>query len=119
MSREGDLPRVMDAIHPRFAVPLRAQLVMGVVVVALVAVADLRTAIGFSSFGVLLYYFVANVAAFRQRGAARRYPAVLQIVGGIGCLVLAVTLPWPSVVAGVAVVAVGVAYRAIRLSRAA
>ncbi|MGN6218233.1 MAG: APC family permease [Microbacterium sp.] len=119
MSRERDLPGFLDRVHPRWHVPHRAELTAGALVVVLVALVDLRGAIGFSSFGVLLYYFVANVAAFRQRGAARRYPAVLQIVGGIGCLVLAVTLPWPSVVAGIAVAAVGVAYRAIRLSRAA
>lgn len=119
MSREADLPRFLDAVHPRWHVPHRAELAAGAVVVLLVAFVDLRGAIGFSSFGVLLYYFVANVAALRQRDDARRYPAALQIVGGIGCVVLAVTLPWQSVVAGVAVVAVGVAFRAIRLSRAA
>ncbi|MFD4958609.1 APC family permease [Microbacterium sp. NPDC058389] len=119
MSRERDLPGFLDRVHPRWHVPHRAELTASALVVVLVALVDLRGAIGFSSFGVLLYYFVANVAAFRQRGEARRYPAVLQVVGAIGCLVLAVTLPWPSVVAGVVVVAVGVAYRAIRLRRAA
>ena len=99
--------------------PHRAELSAAAWVVLLVALVDLRGAIGFSSFGVLLYYFVANVAAFRQRGDARRYPVALQVVGGAGCLVLAVTLPWQSVVAGVVVVAVGVAYRALRLRRAA
>jgi len=119
MARERDLPAFLDRVHPRWHVPHRAELTAGALVVVLVALVDLRGAIGFSSFGVLLYYFVANVAALRQRGEARRYPAVLQVVGAIGCLVLAVTLPWPSVVAGVVVVAVGVAYRAIRLSRGA
>jgi len=119
MSRERDLPSFLDRVHPRWHVPHRAELTAGALVIVLVALVDLRGAIGFSSFGVLLYYFVANVAALRQRGEARRYPAVLQVVGAIGCLVLAVTLPWPSVAAGVVVVAIGVAYRAIRLSRAA
>ncbi|WP_426320365.1 APC family permease [Microbacterium sp. E-13] len=115
MAREGDLPGFLAAVHPRWHVPHRAELVAGAVVVLLVALIDLRGAIGFSSFGVLLYYLVANVAAWRQRGDARRYPVFLQVVGAVGCLVLAVTLPWQSVVAGVAVVAVGAAYRAIRL----
>ena len=117
MSRERDLPRLFDAVHPRWHVPHRAELAAAAVVVVLVALVDLRGAIGFSSFGVLLYYFVANAAAFRQRGDARRYPVALQVVGGIGCLVLAVTLPWQSVVAGVAVVVIGVLYRALRLRR--
>lgn len=115
MARERDLPRFLDSVHPRWHVPHHAELVVAAVVVVLVAMVDLRGAIGFSSFGVLLYYFVANVAAMRQRGDARRYPAALQILGGVGCLVLAVTLPWPSVAAGAVVVAVGVAYRALRL----
>ena len=117
MSREADLPRFLDRVHPRTHVPLRAEIAVGAVVVVLVALIDLRGAIGFSSFGVLLYYFVANVAALRQRGEARRYPVALQIVGAIGCLILAVTLPWQSVVGGVVVVAAGIAYRAVRLGR--
>ena len=117
MSRERDLPGFLDAVHPRWHVPHRAELAAAGIVVVLVAFVDLRGAIGFSSFGVLLYYFVANVAAFRQRGDARRYPVVLQIIGAIGCLVLAITLPWQSVVAGAVVVAVGVAYRVLRLRR--
>jgi APA family basic amino acid/polyamine antiporter len=119
MSREADLPRFLGRVHARTHVPLRAEIAVGAVVVVLVALIDLRGAIGFSSFGVLLYYFVANVAALRQRGDARRYPVALQIVGAIGCLVLAVSLPWQSVVGGVAVVAAGIAYRAVRLRRQA
>ena len=115
MSRERDLPRFLDRVHPRTHVPHRAEIVVGAVVVVLVAFIDLRGAIGFSSVGVLLYYFVANVAALRQHREARRYPAALQIVGAIGCLVLAVTLPWQSVVGGVVVVAIGVFYRGLRL----
>jgi APA family basic amino acid/polyamine antiporter len=115
MARERDLPRFLDAVHPRWHIPHHAEVMVGAVVVVLVAVVDLRGAIGFSSFGVLLYYFVANVAALRQHGDARRYPVALQVVGAAGCLVLAATLPWTSVVAGCAVVAVGVVYRALRL----
>ena len=36
-------------------------------------------------------------------------------VRGAGCLVLVATLPWQSVVAGVAVFAVGIGYRLVRL----
>ena len=121
MAREHDLPSALAAVHPRWHVPHRAELGASAAIVLLVAFVDLRGAIGFSSFGVLLYYLVANIAAFRQQGDARRYPRVLQVVGAIGCVVLAVTLPWPSVVAGAAVAGIGVAYRAVRLriSRAA
>ncbi|MFB7843305.1 APC family permease [Microbacterium sp. NPDC056052] len=117
MARERDLPRFLAAVDPRHQVPRRAQLAAGAVVVAVVLVADLRGAIGFSSFGVLLYYFVANAAALRQGGAVRRYPKALQVLGAVGCIALAASLPLPSVLIGAAVVLVGVALRAIRLRR--
>ncbi|GAA4485405.1 APC family permease [Microbacterium panaciterrae] len=117
MARERDLPPALATIDPRHGVPRRAQLTAGAVVVAVVLVADLRGAIGFSSFGVLLYYFVANVSAFVQKRSARRYPKPLQVLGGLGCVVLAASLPLPAVLSGTVVVLAGVALRAIRLAR--
>jgi len=63
MSRNDDLPGRLAAVHPDHAVPHVAQLAIAGVVVVLVASVDLRGMIGFSSFGVLLYYAVANAAA--------------------------------------------------------
>ena len=115
MARNRDLPGWFAAVHPRFHVPYRAELALGLVVCVLVAVTDLRGAIGFSSFGVLLYYFVANLSAWTQDRANRRYPRALAIAGAAGCLVLVVTLPVASIVAGVVVLAVGIGYRVVRL----
>jgi len=109
MAREGDLPRWLAAVHPRWKVPHHAEIAIAVVIALLVATVDLRGAIGFSSFGVLVYYFVANVAAFKQQ--PRRYPRLLQVIGGVGCLVLVATLPLASIAVGVTVIAVGVVYR--------
>ncbi len=66
MAREGDLPRTLASVDPRHQVPDHAQLLIGAAIVALVLVVDLRGAIGFSSFGVLVYYSVANLSALRQ-----------------------------------------------------
>ena len=117
MARDGDLPGWLAAVHPRFRVPHRAELTVAAVVVVIVMLVDLRGAIGFSSFGVLLYYFVANVAAHRQAPTQRRFRQWLQLLGAAGCLVLVATLPWQSVVAGVAVFAVGIVLRLGRLRR--
>jgi APA family basic amino acid/polyamine antiporter len=119
MAREGDLPRWFAAVHPKYSTPYRAEIVVGLVVIALVLLADLRGVIGFSSFGVLLYYFVANVAAFRQKRAHRRYPRAVSVLGALGCAVLVVTLPLPAVVTGVLVVLAGFGLRALRGSRRA
>ncbi|WP_382310303.1 APC family permease [Herbiconiux sp. UC225_62] len=113
MAREGDLPRWLSAVHPRYSVPHRAELVLGAVVVLLVLTVDLRGAIGFSSFGVLLYYFVANVSAFTQPRDQRRYWRWLAVLGAGGCLVLVATLPPLAVVVGAAVLLVGILVRLI------
>jgi APA family basic amino acid/polyamine antiporter len=115
MAREDDLPRWLSAVHPRFRVPHRAELVLAFAICLLVLTVDLRGAIGFSSFGVLLYYVVANLAAFTQSADRRRWPRWLQVGGALGCLVLVAALPWTSVAAGAAVFAVGVVYRVVRL----
>ena len=101
MARDRHLPRVLAAVHPRHRTPHRAELAVGVAVAVLAAIVDLGSAIGFSSFGVLLYYAIANASALTL---GRR---VLPAVGLAGCLTLAVTLPVTSVLAGAAVVAVG------------
>jgi APA family basic amino acid/polyamine antiporter len=115
MARTADLPRALAAVHPRFAVPHRVEVVLATVVCALVLTVDLRGAIGFSSFGVLLYYLVANVAACTQDDAHRRFPRALQVLGAGGCVVLVATLPWQSIASGIAVFALGVGYRVVRL----
>jgi APA family basic amino acid/polyamine antiporter len=116
MGRHGDLPGWLAAVHPRFRVPHHAELAIAATVCVLVLLVDLRGAIGFSSFGVLVYYLVANLAAYRQDRPHRRYPRPLAVLGAVGCVVLAVTLPLGAVLGGLAVFAVGVALRALRLT---
>ncbi len=115
MARAADLPRWMAAVHPTYQVPHRAEIVVAAAVAVLVLTVDLRGAIGFSSFGVLLYYLIANVAGYTQTPQHRRFPKPLQILGAAGCLLLVATLPWQAVLGGVLVVAVGIAYRALRI----
>ncbi|WP_426184330.1 APC family permease [Microbacterium sp. TWP3-1-2b2] len=115
MARESDLPRFLATVHPRWKVPHRAEIAIALIVILIVLFADLRGAIGFSSFGVLLYYLIANAAAFRQSGSARRYPRALQVLGVLGCLVLVNTLPILATLIGTGVVIIGVVYRMLRL----
>ncbi|MER7445888.1 APC family permease [Microbacterium sp. NPDC097977] len=115
MAREKDLPSFFAKVDERRQVPRRAEILIAVIVVAIVLVADLRDAIGFSSFGVLLYYLIANAAAFRQQGSARRHPRALQVVGALGCLLLVNSLPVLASIVGTAVVLIGVLARMIRL----
>jgi len=111
MARNGDLPRFFDHTHPRTLVPHRIDLTLAAVLTVILLVADLRGAIGFSSFGVLLYYAVANAAALTQEPHERRYPKAWQVIGLALCLLLIVTLPWQSILGGVAVLTAGVLWR--------
>ncbi|MBH0024204.1 APC family permease [Salinibacterium sp. SWN248] len=111
MARNSDLPRWLNAVHPRFRVPHRAELVLSGVVIAVVLVSDLRGAIAFSSFGVLLYYFVANIAAFTQPATQRRIPRVINVIGALACLVLVVTVPVVGLAVGAVVLMMGIPVR--------
>ena len=119
MGREGDLPRWLASVHPRYRVPDHAELAVAVAVVLLVLTTDLRGAIAFSSFGVLTYYAIANASAWTQRGNWRRWPRTLNAAGLAGCLALVATLPVRAVGAGLLVFAAGVAWRLIFQRRAA
>jgi basic amino acid/polyamine antiporter, APA family len=116
MARRRDLPGFLDAVHPRFLVPHRAELAVALAVVVLVSFGDLRGAIGFSSVTVLVYYAIANASALTLgREPGRRLPVqAVAGVGLVGCLVLAATLPWRSTVAGFAVLAIGAIGYAVR-----
>jgi APA family basic amino acid/polyamine antiporter len=117
MARNRDLPDWLAGVHPRFQVPHHAEIAVAVVVCVVVAVFDLRSVIGFSSFGVLVYYAIANASAFTQPPEDRRWPRPLNVLGAVGCLVLVATLPPAAVVAGLVMFAVGLGGRALVLAR--
>jgi len=113
MARHGDLPRWLAGVDERHHVPHHAEIAVALVVVALVLTTDLRGAIGFSSFGVLVYYAVANAAAVTQSKEHRRWPRAVSIAGLVACLTLVGTLPTEAVVSGAVVLATGLAGRAL------
>jgi APA family basic amino acid/polyamine antiporter len=124
MARDRELPTPLARVHERTHVPYLAEIVVAVAVIVLVLAVDLRSAIGFSSFGVLVYYLVANLSAWRMAGRAEAATArgihrgrALPVVGAIGCVVLTATLPLPAVLGGLAVFAVGALLRALTARR--
>ncbi|AUG76056.1 transporter [Kitasatospora sp. MMS16-BH015] len=114
MARDHHLPPTLAAIHPRYAVPHRAALTIGLTVAALAATTDLRGIIGFSSFGVLTYYAIANTAALTLPPTEGRPPLPVPVLGLVGCLALAFALPIASVATGAGVLVVGAALYGVR-----
>ncbi|MEV5140637.1 APC family permease [Streptomyces syringium] len=114
MARDRHLPHALTAVHPKFQVPHHADLLVGAIVAVAAATGDLRGAIGFSSFGVLVYYAVANASAWTLTSDEGRPHRLIPAVGLAGCLVLAFALPVSSVISGAAVIALGAAVYAVR-----
>lgn len=118
MARDRYLPGYLTAVHPRSGVPHRAEIAVGLVVAVLAATTDIRGAIGFSSFAVLVYYAVANAAAATLSPGEGRPPRPIPIIGLVGCVVVAFALPLTSVLAGLVVFAVGIAGYGVHRRRA-
>ncbi|MFF2383576.1 APC family permease [Streptomyces sp. NPDC058108] len=114
MARDRHLPHALAAVHPKFKVPHRAELLVGAVVAIAAAITDVRGAIGFSSFGVLAYYAIANASAWTLTPAEGRPARIIPLAGLAGCIILAFALPLPSVVIGAAVLLIGAAAYATR-----
>lgn len=118
MSRDRRLPVALAAVHPRFGTPHRAELLVGVVVAVLAATVDLREAIGFSSFAVLVYYALTHLSAWRLRRPEGRPPRWTMALGLAGCLAMAASLPPASVLSGTGVLAAGALLYLVRARRA-
>jgi APA family basic amino acid/polyamine antiporter len=115
MARERDLPGPLARVGGAHTVPYLAELAVAAAVIVLLLSTDVLTVIGFSSFGVLIYYAVTNAAAFTLPGRPWHAPRWLNALGFLGCLVLAATLPPASVLGMAAVLATGVAARLVVL----
>uniref|UniRef100_UPI000B2704C5 amino acid permease n=1 Tax=Methanoculleus chikugoensis TaxID=118126 RepID=UPI000B2704C5 len=107
MARDRRMPSYLARIHPVHRVPHLAELTVGVILVVVVLLVDLRAAIGFSSFTVLLYYAVTNASAYTLTEQERLYSRKIAVLGLLGCLVLAFTLPAASIAVGSAVMLAG------------
>lgn len=104
MARDGHLPKALARVEPVHHVPRTAVVVVSIAAAVLVLLGDVRWSIGLSSFCVLVYYALANASALTLAPGAAR---VIPVVGLLGCLAVALTLPWTTVLAGVLVLALG------------
>jgi APA family basic amino acid/polyamine antiporter len=117
MARDRHLPGFLAAVHPKYGVPHHAELATGVVVAIVVLTVDVRGAIGFSSFAVLIYYAIANASALtlsRHHGTR-----VIPVLGIAGCIVVAISLPLMSTLIGAVVLLLGALVWALRRRYAA
>ncbi|HEX6133471.1 MAG TPA: amino acid permease [Longimicrobiales bacterium] len=111
MARRRDLPAALDHVHPRHGVPDRAVILVGTAAAIVAATGTLAGIAAAASFTILIYYGIANVAALRMPRGRRLYPNIVPLTGLVACAVLAVSLPWNTILVGVVVLVVGVVFR--------
>ena len=110
MGRNKDLPYWFSTLHEKYGTPHRSVLASGLMVVILSVLLPLRNLVEAGSFGLLVYYGITNLAAFRLSDDKRRYHRAWAVAGFISCFGLAFFLPWKVVSLELLVVAVGIGY---------
>lgn len=92
MARSSDLPGILGRIHPRFGTPHYAIVITGACMITATLLADLALVVAVSTFAMLMYYLIANVAALRLPQEHRRYPSWIAGIGALSCIGLIVFL---------------------------
>ncbi len=111
MARDGELPTVLALRSSRLQSPWVAELILAAIAIALLISGDIVWTIGISSFAVLIYYAIANLAAYRQLGPGSISSRLLALIGLASCLLLAVFVPIQSLLMGLALLVLAVAIR--------
>jgi APA family basic amino acid/polyamine antiporter len=86
MARSRDLPGIFGRIHPWFSTPHYAIVITGACMITAILLADLALVVAVSTFAMLVYYLIANVAALRLLQEHRRYPSWIPGVGALSCI---------------------------------
>lgn len=112
MANDQELPKAISIRSKRFQSPWIAETVIAAVAMALVVSGKIIWTIGISSFAVLIYYAIANWAAFNQLGRTKPRSRIAALLGGLLCLALATFVPLESLGIGLALLAGSLVVRA-------
>jgi APA family basic amino acid/polyamine antiporter len=111
MADDCELPKAISLRSKRFQSPWVAELLIAAIATLLLLSGDIVWTIGLSSFCVLLYYAIGNLAAFRQLGQTRLFSRVLALAGLVTCLILAILVPSQSLIIGSLLLALALVIR--------
>ena len=117
MGRRCDLPKTTTRITDSTKVPAVATIVVGSLITGLVYVGDMKLTWSFSAFTVLVYYALTNLCAIRLKIEERLYPSWVSYIGLFACLCLAVFVEWRIILAGLSLIALGLALRWLFVKR--
>ena len=110
MAEDGELPRAL-AVRSKNGSPWLAELAIAMMAIVLASSGSFLLTIGLSSFAILSYYAIANLAAYRQPKAEAKRSKVWNILGLLGCLAVGFSVPLEGLVLGMALLAVAMFLR--------
>ena len=111
MARKADLPRALEHVHPASAVPDRAVLLAGLVIVAVALLGTLKWIVAGATFTILVYYTITNLAALRMPVEKKLYPNWIAALGMAFCLILAGSQRPVTIASGLVLLALGFGVR--------
>jgi APA family basic amino acid/polyamine antiporter len=114
MARTGDLPAFLNRIHPHFNTPHYAIWISGAFMIAAILLADLTLVVAVSTFAMLIFYLIANIAAFRLPSENRQYPSIVPVIGVITCIGLIGFLTINSWIIGIIGLAMGIVWYGVQ-----
>lgn len=113
MGRQQDLPKRFAVISGKHQTPAAAIIGIGISILGLVAIGNVKTTWSFSAFTVLIYYAITNLAALRLPKTERRYPAIIAWIGLFACLFLAFWVPLAIGISGLGLITLGLLWHCL------
>jgi APA family basic amino acid/polyamine antiporter len=86
MARKNDIPLVLSRIHPRFNTPYHAIWITGAFTITAIILADLALVVAVSTFAMLVFYLIANIAALKIPAEHRQYHPAVPVIGALSCI---------------------------------
>ncbi|MDD2427338.1 MAG: amino acid permease [Eubacteriales bacterium] len=107
MARRKDLPQELARVSAGSRVPVHGILLSGAIILLTVWLGELTFITQTASFTILLYYGIANLSALRLKAEERFLPRWISWAGLILCILMAFSLPWQTILAGIIVLFAG------------
>jgi APA family basic amino acid/polyamine antiporter len=114
MARTGDLPAFLKRIHPHFSTPHYAIWISGACMIAAILLADLTLVVAVSTFAMLIFYLIANIAAFRIPSKYRQYLSIVPVIGAVSCIGLIGFLTINSWIIGIIGLVIGIVWYVVQ-----
>ena len=110
MASDAELPKVLSK-KLKNGSPALAEVIISLLVILLVVTGSIILTIGLSSFAILSYYAIANLAAYRQPRSETQKAKWLNLVGLGLCVLLGLSVPFGGLLLGATILTVALILR--------